>query len=391
MEYELSLFIIWEKARQKTDNLLEEIEKKFEIRDIYEIIWNPENFSNNLKRFYGANLPKPLRKTLDCGTGPFLLILVIDPNPKYGKRRTSNGMQLVNTNIYDSKMIYRRMLGGGYPIHSAINKKEVNHDLTLLLNKNLDEILNSLPKQWNREFKIVKADLVGTNGWKNFKELFLVLNSTTNYVILRNFEHLPDRFDSKIHKDVDLLTDDFWQAPYLLNQRKQIDDEILVSPTVKIGNQDILFDIKYVGDKYYDERWSKNILKNRVMTTGGFYIPCLEDQFYSLLYHMIIHKLKLSNDYIDKLSSLANELRIDNISAETFSNFDKLKEILEKYMKKMGYNYTDSFEYKIKHNEFTRLANVAILTMKNEGTSTLFRAIKGKLRRKIKGKSRHDP
>ena len=35
------------------------MKEKFEIRDVYEITWKQENFTKNLKRFYGANLPKP--------------------------------------------------------------------------------------------------------------------------------------------------------------------------------------------------------------------------------------------------------------------------------------------------------------------------------------------
>ena len=63
MEKELNIFIIWENARKNTDNILQTMRKKFEIRDVYEITWKRENFTKNLRRFYGANLPKQLRKT----------------------------------------------------------------------------------------------------------------------------------------------------------------------------------------------------------------------------------------------------------------------------------------------------------------------------------------
>jgi hypothetical protein len=58
-------------------------------------------------------------------------------------------------------------------------------------------------------------------------------------------------------------------------------------------------------------------------------------------------------------------------------------------MKKMGYVYTDSLLYKIKHNEMIRLSKVAIHTTKNEGISTLFRAIKGKFQRNFLVKIKH--
>ncbi len=384
MKGELNLFIIWENARKNTDSLLEVMKEKFEIRDIYEITWNKENFPKNLRRFYGANLPKPLRKTSECGVGPFLLVLLIDKNPRHELRRTSNGMQLVNSNIYDEKMRYRKIFKGGYTIHSAIHQKEVNHNLTLLLNKNVEDVMSNLPEKWNGKLKSIKSDLVGTNGWKDLDELFYVLNSTTNYVILRNFEQFPEKFNSEEHKDIDILTDDHLQLPYIIDQRKPRDDEIIVPSTVNIGNETILFDIRYVGDRYYDEKWSKDILSRRVLSPKRFYIPNTEDHFYSLLYHMIIHKSKLSNDYIQKLVDLVEISEIKNIQKEEFSNFDKLKEILDNYMKERGYEYTDSLQYKIKHNELIRLYRVAIFIAKKEGINTLFRAIKGKLRRKIR-------
>ncbi len=379
MKEELNLFIIWENTRKDTDKILQKIKKKFEIHEVYEIVWNPENFTKNLRRFYGANLPKPLRKTTECGTGPFLLVLVIDPEPKYGMRRTSNGMQSVNTNIYDEKMNFRIMLGGKYPIHSAIHQKEVDHNLTLLLNKNINDILQNLSEKWDGKLKTIRKDLVGTNGWNDLSELLYVLNSTTNYVILRNFEQFPEQFNSKKHRDLDILTDDLFQIPYMLDQRNSLENEIQENSSLKIGNEKILFDIKYVGDRYYDEKWSRDILNRRILSPKGFYIPCAKDHFYSLLYHMIIHKSKLSEDYIDRLIILADTLQL-NIQKDVFSNFSKLKEILDNYLKEMEYNYTDSYQYKIKHNEIIRLYKVARLTAKNEGMNTLFRAIKRKMK-----------
>ena len=187
----------------------------------------------------------------------------------------------------------------------------------------------------------------------------------------------------KEHKDIDIITDDLLQLPYILDQRKPTSDEITVPSTVKIGNENILFDIRYVRDNYYDEKWSKDILNRRILSPNGFYIPDTKDHFYSLLYHMIIHKSKLSEDYTHRLYDLAVKLKMKNIQKETFSDFDKLKEILDNYMKEMNYSYTNSFQYKIKHNELMRLYRVTKIIIKTEGVNSLFRAIKGKLRRKI--------
>ena len=78
MKEELHLFIIWENARYKQEEIIKDIKAKFQIIKIYEIEWNKENFSKNLSRFYGANLPKGCGKEEHCGNGKFLLIIVKD-------------------------------------------------------------------------------------------------------------------------------------------------------------------------------------------------------------------------------------------------------------------------------------------------------------------------
>jgi hypothetical protein len=69
MKSSIHIFIIWEKARNKTDSLLEDIKKYFTIKEIYEVSWTKENFTKNLRRFYGTTLPKPDRKAEICRRG----------------------------------------------------------------------------------------------------------------------------------------------------------------------------------------------------------------------------------------------------------------------------------------------------------------------------------
>ena len=63
----------------KKDLILEDIKKKFIIRDVYEINWSRNEFVNNLKRFYGTMLENSAQKANLCGTGPFLLIVILRP------------------------------------------------------------------------------------------------------------------------------------------------------------------------------------------------------------------------------------------------------------------------------------------------------------------------
>ena len=107
---ETHLFILWENARDKEQEILKDIKENFNILGMYNITWNKENFSNNLSRFYGTNLPKNSGKEQHCGNGDFLLVIVEDENPRYEQRDTSKGPQIVNTIMFDKKAYYRELM-----------------------------------------------------------------------------------------------------------------------------------------------------------------------------------------------------------------------------------------------------------------------------------------
>lgn len=385
MKPSIHIFIIWEKARNKTDSLLEDIKKHFTIKEVYEVSWTKKNFIKNLRRFYGATLPKPDRKAEICGIGKFLVIIIEDVKPKIAWRKTSIGKQLVNTNVYDIKMVYRRLIGGEFPIHGSINNKETDHDLTLIFRKNLNEFQHTLPKEWSGEIKLYENDLVGSEKWKDLNELFYVLNSTTNYIVLRNFEEIPNQINLDIHNDIDLLTNDKWQITHILNKQMLKNSKGIPRPCILVGDKKISIDLRYVGDIYYDEKWTKNMLENKTRTKNEINCPNIEDYFYSLLYHVLIHKSKIAPDYIPKLVKLAEKNGIKDFSENSFRHKKKLESILATFLQKNGYRYTNSLSYKIRHNELTRLSDVAIKTSKHEGIGYLFRAIRGKIKKKILG------
>ena len=160
---ELHLFIIWENASYKKDEILEDIKKSFEIIKIYKMIWDKDKFSENLSRFYGTNLPAGSGKEQHCGTGPFILIIVKDKNPRYEIRNTSKGDKLVNINMFDKKTYYRELTGGGHKIHATNDIIETEHDLTLLLHQSIEDFLKNVEKSDKEEEKNI--NLIGTDGW----------------------------------------------------------------------------------------------------------------------------------------------------------------------------------------------------------------------------------
>ena len=383
---QLYLFIIWDESRFKSESIINDIKTKFVIRDIYDIQWNKENFLNNLIRFYGHSLPDAKKKSLLCGTGSFLLIIVEDATPIFRIEKGLYSDLKINENIANAKMKYRDWVGKEFSIHGSIYEKETNHDLTLLLGKTSDQLLENLPPKWNGEIKKFQSDLFGFGGFKNMNEFLHLLNGTINYVILRNFENLPQNVNSKNHNDIDLLTDDLLILPYVLMTNGDVSPKGNIPSNIKIGNDKISIDWKRPGDGYYDHKWASDILKRRIYNPNGFFVPSLEDYFYSLFYHAIFHKKRISTEYKEKLLKISSKLGI-TISPSLFDDFNSSKIFIEKYMKEMKYMRTDTFWYILKNNEFLRLIKTAKFLFNTQGSLFLINEICGKIKRTLKNKS----
>ena len=349
MKPEIHLFIIWPKALYKKDQIVKDIKHKFEVIDECEVIWSNKKFSNNLSRFYGVNLPDKSFKERHCGKGPFQLLIVHDKNPAYGNRKTTKGIKFINLNLFDSKKLYRKWTGGGHKIHATNTKEEMHHDLALLFGMDAEPYFLSNVSSLNKKY--IKSDLAGANNWKSMQELFYVLNNTIKYVILRNYEQLPHRYTSKIHSDIDLLVSDYKEACYITNSKEVFGLKHRVQNCIKIGEKNIFFDFRYIGDNYYDESWEKNILARRKFNKKGFYVPSDEDYFFSLLYHALVHKPFISKDYREKLANIANDFCIGETTPELFIDTESAKCILERFLCKNKYFFTDPYDLSVYYNE----------------------------------------
>jgi hypothetical protein len=381
---ETYIFIIWEKARDKADDIIEDLTKNFIVRNVIEITWSKNEFLNNLKRFYGQSLPDSNEKAKICGTGPFLLIVVTDINAKFNepsKSKISSKRDYVNINIFNSKEKYRKLIGKQFTVHSSISQKETEHNLTLLFGKNTNDFTKDLPVTWDGTIKKISSDLIGTNGWKNMAELLYVMNGTVNYVMLRNFEKMPNDFD---YNDVDLLAED-QKLAYILKKNFSPEKDNARSIPLQIGSNEIILNPKYLGDNYYDKKWEEDILQRRILHKNGFYIPNKSDYFYTLLYHVIFHdrwkKIQsIRDDYKKLLLNLSNELMLKEITGNVLNDKNIPKKIIEKFLKESSYQRADKFSYKIRHNETSRLFKTSLFILRTHGIKYLSYAIKEKIK-----------
>lgn len=171
--------------------------------------------------------------------------------------------------------------------------------------------------------------------WNSLAELWALLNDKTEYVILRNFENLNEEISLSIHPDIDFLCSNRNVFLSIIKSEPRNGNlKDYVHRVINVGGKNVDIDIRCVGDGYYDEMWEKEILKTRILSEEGFYIPSNEHYFYSLLYHVLIQKKTISKDYEDKLLNLAKD--VDN---ETDDFIISVK-VLQKYMKTKGFYFT---------------------------------------------------
>lgn len=350
---EIHLFIIWEKARGNYEKILNDITFRFKVLDIYKITWSPSKFAENLSRFYGQNLPQNSHKEKHCGKGEFVLIIVEDSNPVYEDRKTSKGWEKVNVNIFDSKQKYRDWTGGGHKIHATNSVKETKHDIILLLDISLDDYLCKKSEKTFEKEIYLKKDLYGSCGWKSLQEVFYCLNETISYVVLRNYEQFFNDIILTEHTDIDLLCENYYNMKLILNSKQVYKKKYRVMNLVKIDNKEIQFDFRYLGDNYYCEKLESNILKDRVKY-NGFYIPNKKEEFISLLYHAIVHKQEIAEDYKEKLLKKYNFLYKENLT-----NFSErfFIEVLENEILKGKYCYIEPKDLSVYFN--TRKINAS--------------------------------
>jgi len=167
--------------------------------------------------------------------------------------------------------------------------------------------------------------------WDDLESFFRAMNAEGGYIVMRNYEELFSDFEKGEHQDIDFLCVDrpaFISAGGCAARFKECD---LIHRVINVGGRDIPVDVRTVGDGYYDTCWEEEMIKNSRMAMGVIPVPSEEDYFYSLLYHALIQKKKIAEDYKIRLKKMADDLGGDrSTDADTLLAF----------MKRKGYYFT---------------------------------------------------
>lgn len=198
-------------------------------------------------------------------------------------------------------------------------------------------------KNQNNEIKIL------------FQEL---KNRDVDYVILRNWENFYDDLFIEGHNDIDILCKNEKHKKKIINifDAQPAKNNFYNSKYFFVWlNKKIYLDFRVVGDGYYCKRWEKNMLESKVLNEKGFYSLNQNDYFYSLIYHAMIHKGCLINDYRSVLNSIK---QVDDFETELihFMKANKyfLSVPLDKYVGQ--YNIKKFSKYLLYKREFCSLA-----------------------------------
>ncbi len=304
-------------AHQLSDEKLKKIAAEYGLNIFYQVdlekFEKPSKFYNMSPKHFEVEKAKKGHGD-PRGTTPLRVYLLEDKNPIYKKRETSIGWRDVNKNIYDLKMYLRKEMKLGYKlIHTSINIDETRNNLKHL------QLLEHYPS------KI----------FESVNHAFETLNRTEGleYVVLRNFEGLPDSVTIGGHEDVDILVNDYFLAKSALDSQNCMGGYSIenggyrILNNVKIGEGEVQFDIRWLGDNYYDYNWEKAILETRVRRKN-FFIPDKENHLYSLIYHAIIQKSRIAPNYKEIFTKRG-------VSTDR----EKLESTLYKFMNSYNYQY----------------------------------------------------
>lgn len=178
--------------------------------------------------------------------------------------------------------------------------------------------------------------------WKSIAELFEAMNDSLEYCVLRNTEDVTVDFSPEIHGDIDILVRDQKAAVELMRASKVHQKSFRVYYEVPVAGGVVPFDIRFVGDNYYCEKWESDVLDSRVLAERGgmkYYIMCPEQQYFTLLYHVYLQKQSVAKDYPGKLAEYAKRAGIE------------YENVVELVLHQLGdYMKTNQYMYEFPHD-----------------------------------------
>lgn len=332
---DLHLFVIWQDARAALDQILNDLARRFSVLSVADVQWSESLIVRNSDRLYKNVQRRARRVSPKIGRGRFNVVIVEDPDPRYGLDLNASGIyEIANQAIVRHKRSYRTWFETSYAVHSTSSMAEFFEHAPLLLG--LEQSRNVIAGRTSPdEVRTVHADTTGVRGWGNFKELFRFLNLATNAIVLSDFECLPDADPAGV-SELEFLCEDLRGFLAAINA-DMVDYRVPFRSNITVGGHTLSVVARHIGDGHLDARWQRDLLANQCTHGDSVPRPRPDDHFFYLLYRTKIHGASVDNDGLDSLAAAALEIGLEEIGVPEIESDESAASILAGFMKGRGY------------------------------------------------------
>jgi len=301
---DLHLLASWDHRPGSAAQLEDRVESSLPIVGRYRVEWSSTHTARNLERLRQVwpSLPPPAGH---ADRAPSLHLLVVeDPAGRYGYLPDTGG-RIRLTNLAVRRLTERSTaeVAGGTVTCATDHVNGFLAGAALLLGP---QLLAELVAGGTNPSTLTQreADLVGAEGWADLQELFRVLSWSVPYVLLRSRGSLLQTPIREVG-DVDLLCASPAVVAAVANATKLSPDPFNAGHRCTVDGEPLRLDLHAVGDGYYDARWQSEMLERAALSDDGIVTPRADDLFFSLLYHVKLHKSSVARHHRDRLCGLA--------------------------------------------------------------------------------------
>jgi hypothetical protein len=317
---EIHTIIIWNgkidsKVIKKKLNLCNISKEKFNILFNKVIFLNKEEQIKLINSIYIKNKIK-INKIIN---NSIRLIILKDLNPLYSFTSSTTCMQVLNNNMKVIKNKLRQLIGG-----NNLNFRSVHTSY------NIEESLLVLePLKLNK--------FIFREKFKNLNEFLYKINNDKylKYVILFDYNIINKKSELFNNNNIKFLVNDYYYFKSLVGARstdkinmRENDNGYNINNMIIIDNKIVSINIRFIGDNYFDSNWQKNILNSaNIINLNNYKIKITNNynQYFTLLYHIIIHKNFIYNKKTDYIKN-----RIIKVPFDKMLLTKKLKDFMNK-------------------------------------------------------------
>jgi hypothetical protein len=333
------LAIVWEATPSSgSPDVAAHIRSEFEILAEWLVEWSPQHARKNLARLQLVDGGPATRSFTSRGCPTFRVLVVEDRDRRYGYSVDAAGRpRLVNLRCADLVRSTGCMADGAAALHLTDTPAEFFRQATLLLGAGrVDRSLGGIDDDGAGT---LRQDLAGADGWASLAELFAVIRKTSSYAVLRSSGQLTEQRPAELG-DIDLLCDDPGELAAAVNAVKTFPDPYNASHLGQVSGEQIRLDLHYVGDGYYDERWQGDLLRRAQLQPDGVVVPRVDDHFFSLLYHVHVHKSRVAEHHASTLASLGTAIGLRGFGVDSLRDEVGIARLLSGYLSSCGYTFS---------------------------------------------------